>query len=115
MRLKSRVGSSLVATSKIIKLSSSGSNFFQYWSFVERDGKDARALNAKKDDNIVIGMSKGSYVSEQRANYVDRDLKEAQTNSASIKAMNTEDHFKIGGASGQAKVTTYQDEFRKDL
>jgi hypothetical protein len=115
MRLKLRVGSSSEGINKIIKLSSSESKIFVYCSFVERDGKDARAQNAKKDDNIVIGMSQGSYISEQRANYIDRDLKEAQTNSASIKAMNTEDHFKIGGTSGQAKVTTYQDEFRKDL
>ena len=64
---------------------------------MDRDYIDARATNAKKDDNIVIGMSnERHYVSEQRANFIDRDLKQAQTNSASIKAMNTEDHFKIG-------------------
>ena len=62
-----------------------------------------------------MGMSQGLYVSEQRANFIDRDVKQAQTDSAAIKAMNTEDHFKIGGTSGQAKLSTYQDEHRKDL
>jgi hypothetical protein len=47
--------------------------------------------------------------------YKPNDLNQVKSNIAAIKAMNTEDHFKLGGTSDQAKLSTYQDEYRKDI
>ncbi len=63
----------------------------------------------------MIGLDKGEYVSEQRANYKPQDLGSAQGDSKAIKEKNTLDHFSLGGTAGQSQVTTYQDEYRKDV
>ena len=44
-----------------------------------------RSETAKKPDNIQIGLDKGTYVTEQKANYQPRDFALAQSNSQFIK------------------------------
>lgn len=68
-----------------MKHNSAKSNFLVYKSFAEKDGKDVRSETAKKPDNIQIGLDKGTYVTEQKANYQPRDLALAQSNSQFIK------------------------------
>jgi len=65
----------LVAINKTMKLSLKKSIIICYFSFTLQDTSNGRAPNAKKKDNIVIGLSGGSYISEQKANFLDRDLK----------------------------------------
>jgi len=65
----------LVVINKTMRLSLKKSIIVFNFSFTLQDTSNGRVPNAKKKDNIVIGLSGGSYVSEQKANFLDRDLK----------------------------------------
>ena len=67
----------------------------------------------KPNDNVVTGFDKGTYVTEQRASYKERNLAEAR-NATDIAAKRKQDHFQIGGTSGDIKLRVYKDEYRRD-
>lgn len=63
IKLKLKEDFSQAVLEIIIKLNSKKSILFYINSFESKDGSDARQPNARKNDNIVIGLSNGYYVS----------------------------------------------------
>ena len=57
---------------------------------------------------MVTGCDKGTYSTEQRSSYIERNLAEARAKT-DIAAMSKVDHFSIGGTSTENKLTVYQD------
>lgn len=67
----------------------------------------------KPKDNVTTGFDKGSYQTQHRANFKDRNLADAKC-KIDIAALSKADHFKIGGAANEDNITVYMDEYRKD-
>ena len=72
-----------------------------------------RVEPVKGKDNVVIGYDKGHFETEHKANFKMRNLSDAKVD-LDMKAQSKEDHIHIGGSYGDALITVYQDEYRRD-
>jgi hypothetical protein len=62
---------------------------------------------------VIIGYDKGHFETEHRANFTKMNLEDAKAN-LDMKAQSKEGHLQIGGSYGDALITVYQDEYRRD-